>query len=283
MSEIDPWYTRAPRMRLILAVIIWAVAVGSVVPFVIGRWQPPPAITELGRQIDAQLNLTFWLTGFIFLAAQLILGYAVFRFGQRRSDPAGGSRGNDRWEALWTTGALVLFVGLTLVSYSAWAEARFEDSQSAAPAEDRLVVEVVGQQFVWNIRYAGADGVFGPTDVNLVDDALGNPLGVDRDHPNGADDIVVPRMAVPVNREVEVILKSKDVLHSFFVPELRIKLDTVPGLELKLRFTADTKGTYEIACAELCGLGHYRMRSYLEVLEPAAYEAWLVEQASYLE
>ena len=90
-------------------------------------------------------------------------------------------------------------------------------------------------------------------------------------------------MAVPVNREVEVILKSKDVLHSFFVPELRIKLDTVPGLELKLRFTADTKGTYEIACAELCGLGHYRMRSYLEVLEPAAYEAWLVEQASYLE
>ena len=270
-------------MRLILAIVIWVLALASVLLFAVGPWQPPQAITELAREIDVQLNLTFLLTGFIFLAAQLTLGYAVLRFGRAHSGPTGGSAGNQRLETLWTTGGLVLFVGLALLGYSAWAEARFDVARAAEPDKDRLIVEVVGQQFVWNIRYAGADGVFGPTDVKLVDDALGNPLGIDRDHPNGADDIVVPRMAVPLNREVEVILKSKDVLHSFFVPELRIKLDTVPGLELKLRFTADTAGSYEIACSELCGLGHYRMRSFLEVLEPEAFDAWLIEQASYLE
>ena len=270
-------------MRLFLALIIWILAVASVLLFVVGPWQPPPAISELARQIDSQLNLTFALAGFIFVAAQMALGYAVLRFGRAHAEPASASTGNDRLEMLWTTGGVVLFVGLALLGYSAWAEARFDVFGSEPASEDRLVVEVVGQQFVWNMRYAGADGVFGPTDIKLVDDALGNPLGIERDHPNGADDIVVPRMAVPVDREVELVLKSKDVLHNFFVPELRIKLDTVPGLEQRLRFTPEVTGTYEIACSELCGLGHYRMRSFVEVLEQDAYDAWLVEQASYLE
>jgi cytochrome c oxidase subunit 2 len=90
-------------------------------------------------------------------------------------------------------------------------------------------------------------------------------------------------MAVPVNQEIEVILRSKDVLHNFFVPELRLKLDTVPGLDGKLHFKPEKVGTYEIVCAELCGLGHYKMRSYLDVMELADYEKWLAEQASYLE
>ena len=270
-------------MRLLLALIIWLLAIASVLLFVVGPWQPPPAISELARRIDAQINLTFALAGFIFLAAQMALGYAVFRFGKANARPTGGSAVSDRLEMLWPTGGVVLFVGLALRGYSALAEARFEVCQNEPASENRLVVEVVGQQFVWNMRYAGADGVFGPTDVKMVDDALGNPLGIDRDHPYGADDIVVPRMAVPVNSEGELSLKSKDVLHNFFVPELRIKLDTVPGLEQRLRFKPEVTGTYEIACSELCGLGHYRMRSFVEVLEPEVFEAWLVEQALYLE
>jgi cytochrome c oxidase subunit 2 len=99
----------------------------------------------------------------------------------------------------------------------------------------------------------------------------------------GQDDLIVPRLALPVGREVEIVLKSKDVLHNFFVPELRIKLDAVPGLEGRLRFTPDKTGTYEIPCSELCGLGHYRMRAFMEVMEPAAFETWLTEQAQYVQ
>ena len=269
-------------MAPLAALVIWLLAIASVAGFVIGPWQPPEAITALARQIDEQMRLTFWITGAIFLVAQFALGFAVWRFGRKREGPAESIEHVQRWEWLWTSGAAVLFLGLTLMSYSAWAEIRFDSARSEAPAADLIQIEVVGQQFNWNMRYAGADGRFGPVSAGLMDDSLGNPLGVDRDHADGKDDLVTARLVVPAGREVELLLKSKDVLHSFFVPELRLKLDTVPGLVQRLRFTADKVGSYEIACAELCGLGHYRMRAYLDVKEAADYEAWLAEQASYL-
>jgi cytochrome c oxidase subunit 2 len=206
----------------------------------------------------------------------------VIRFSGGRAGRASDSEGNDRWELLWTCAATVLFLGLTLLSYSAWAEVRFEGARAGGGDPDRLTVEVTAQQFVWNMRYAGADGEFGPLDSRLIDDSIGNPVGVDRQDPAGADDIIAARLAVVVNREVEVILKSKDVVHNFFVPELRIKLDTVPGLTGRLRFTPEKTGRYEIACSELCGLGHYRMRAYLDVMEADQFQAWFDEQQSYL-
>lgn len=268
-------------MSMLLAILIWAIAVGLAYPFVADIWPLPGTITEHARQVDAQYRLTLWVTGIIFLLAHLALGYAVLKFGNKRSGTAAHIRGNERWEFLWTTAATVLFVGLTFMGYAVWAEARFTESASHPPDKDRTIVEVVGQQFVWNMRYPGPDGKFGPTKIELVDDSLGNPLGVDRDHPDGQDDIIVPRMAVPVNRQVELLLKSKDVLHNYFVPELRIKLDTVPGITGTLRFTPDTIGTYEIVCSELCGLGHYKMRSFLEVKTQEEYDRWLVEQAEF--
>lgn len=270
-------------MAFLVGLLIWFIALALALPFFTDWWPLPGTITEHARQVDAQYNLTLWVTGVIFLLAQVALGYAVFKFGAKRSAPAAHTRGSDRWELLWTIATTVLFVGLTFMGYTVWAEARFTEAASARPADDRLIVEVVGQQFVWNMRYAGADGKFGPTDIKLIDDSLGNPLGVNRDHADGKDDIIVPRMAVPVNREVELVLKTKDVLHNFFVPEMRIKLDTVPGITGIMRFTADKTGTYEIVCSELCGLGHYKMRSFLDVMEPDAYEKWLVDQASFLE
>ena len=113
-----------------------------------------------------------------------------------------------------------------------------------------------------------------------MNDSGGNPLGVDSKDPAGKDDITAPTMAVPVNQPVELILRSKDVTHSFFVPELRLKQDTVPGMRIRIHFTAEKVGKYEIACAELCGLGHYKMRSFLEVLEPADYQKWLQDHAT---
>jgi len=264
-----------------IALLIWLLAVALAAPFIFGPWQPPEAITEIGRLIDQQFQLTFLLTGLIFITAQFALGYAVLRFGRKRSEPASTTEGNDRWEILWTSAAAVIFVGLALLGYSVWAEVRFDRAAGDAPPPD-LTVEVVAQQFVWNFRYAGADGRFGPTQAELIDDSIGNAVGVDRDHADGADDLITARLAVPVNQEIELLLKAKDVLHNFFVPELRVKLDTVPGLTNRLRIRPEAIGTYEIACSELCGLGHYKMRAYLDVMSEADYEAWLQEQAQYL-
>jgi cytochrome c oxidase subunit 2 len=270
-------------MAFLVALVVWLVALGLAIPFFTKWWWLPDAITEHARAVDSQFNLTLIGTGIIFILAQAALGYAVLRFGRKRKEPADYVHGNDRWEVLWTTATTVIFVGLTLMGYSVWAEARFlEPPNASTPNPDRLVVEVTGQQFVWNMRYAGKDGKFGPLDIKQINDSLGNPLGVDRNSADGKDDVMVPRMAVPVNREVEVLLRTKDVIHNFFVPELRIKLDTVPGLIGKLHFKPEKVGTYEIACSELCGLGHYKMRSFMDVMEPADFEKWLQEQYSYL-
>jgi cytochrome c oxidase subunit 2 len=270
-------------MAVLLAVLIWLICLALSVPFFTQQWWFPEAITDHGRGVDSQFMLTLVVTGVIFILAHFALGYAVMKFGAKRSGPADYFEGNERWEILWTTAATILFVGLTFMGYSAWAEVRFAEAKSAPPNPDRVIVEVTGQQFVWNMRYPGPDGRFGPLDNKLINDAMGNPLGIVRTHPDGRDDITVPRMTVPVGREVEVVLRTKDVLHNFFVPELRIKLDTVPGLVGSLRFRPDKVGTYEIPCSELCGLGHYKMRSFMDVVEPAQYEAWLQEQASYLQ
>jgi cytochrome c oxidase subunit 2 len=269
-------------MRFATAAAVWIVALAFLLPFVLGPWQPPEAISDLARRLDEQMLFTFAVSGVIFLVSQFALGYACLRFGRRRDEPARSFAQNDRWELLWTSAAAAIFLGLTLMSYSAWAEVHFDRARSES-AEAPLTIEVVGQQFIWNFRYAGADGRFGPVDPALIDDSIGNPLGVDRDHADGRDDIVAPRLVVPVNRDIELSLAAKDVLHNFFVPELRIKIDTVPGLTGRLPFRADKLGSYEIACSELCGLGHYRMRAYLEIVAEAEFEAWLDEQASYLE
>ncbi|MBI1357883.1 MAG: cytochrome c oxidase subunit II [Acidobacteria bacterium] len=268
-------------MRFFAALAIWLVAAALLAPVLLGWWAPPEAISDLARLLDDQLALTFTIIAIIFVISQAALGYAVLRFGRERAEPAAYFEKNDRWEMLWTTAASVLFLGLALMGYSAWAEVRFDSARVDRDA-DALQVEVVAQQFVWNFRYAGADGRFGPIDPKLIDDSIGNPVGVDRSHADGADDIISPRLVVPVNREVTLLLKSKDVLHNFFVPELRIKMDTVPGLVGRLPFKADKLGEYEIACSELCGLGHYRMRGYLEVVDEQRYKSWMMEQVSYL-
>lgn len=268
-------------MGLLVGILIWFVSLGMAIPFFTQWWWMPDPITALGREIDQAFLWTLVGTGVIFILAQVALGYTVWKFG-RSDGRALDLHGNNKLEITWTTAAAVIFVGLTLAGLSAWAEVRFIEQRAVDPTADRTVVEVTGQQFVWNMRYAGEDNKFGPIDFLKADDAGGNPVGVDRSHPDGADDIMVPEMRVPVNKEVEVILKSKDVLHNFFVPELRIKLDTVPGLVGKLRFTPDTVGKYEIVCSELCGLGHYKMRSFLHVVSEEDYAAWLKEQAEFL-
>jgi cytochrome c oxidase subunit 2 len=140
-----------------------------------------------------------------------------------------------------------------------------------------LHIEVLAKQFAWTYRYAGPDGVFGRVDIRQIDDAGGNPFGIDSKDPKGRDDLSAPILRVPAGRPIELQLKSRDVIHNFFVRELRIKQDVVPGMTIPLRFTATRIGTYEVPCSELCGLGHHQMRSSLVVMSPEDFEAWLLE------
>ena len=257
----------------IFALLLVVLTLSTIYFFAARTWWFPESITSLGQAIDAQFVRTLWITGVVFLLAQLALAYALLRFYDR-GGRAHYSHGNTTMEILWTAATTILFVGLGIAAESAWATYH---SQPASP--NPLVIRVVAQQFQWNFHYSGPDGRFGRTAPELVDDGLGNFVGLDRSDPAAVDDLVTPIMAAPVGREVVLDLMAKDVTHSLFIRELRFKQDAVPGLVIRLRFTAEKVGDYEIACAELCGLGHHRMRSVLKILPPEEYEAWLVEQA----
>jgi cytochrome c oxidase subunit II len=236
----------------------------------------PPAITDFGKQIDSQFHRTLVITGVIFVLAQLGLALTIFR-SRDRGQKASYIEGNSTMEFVWTLATVVMFVGLAFYGEHAWAEAHF---MGAAPGA--LMVEVTGQQFAWTFRYAGPDGKFGRLLPELVSASSGNPLGLDPRDPSGKDDVVSPVMYVPVGREVELLIRSQDVTHSFYVRELRLKQDAVPGMVIAMHFNATVEGQYEIACAELCGLGHYRMRSFLNVVSQADYDKWFQDQETAL-
>ncbi len=242
--------------------------------FAAKTWWFPVSITAFGREIDRQFARTFLIVGVVFVLSQLVLGWLVFRY-RDRGGRASYSHGNNAMEILWTLATAVLFVGLGVYAERSWAEVHF---RGAAPGA--IQIEVQGQQFAWYFRYPGPDGKFGRIDPRLVNDSTQNYFGLDANDPAAKDDLVVPVLAVPVNREVELILRAKDVTHSFFVRELRLKQDAVPGMMIRIHFTATQTGTYEIACAELCGLGHHRMRSFLQVMSDTDYQKWLRDQAA---
>jgi cytochrome c oxidase subunit 2 len=262
----------------ILASFLTVFTVVSVYFFVAKTWWFPPPITEFGQLIDAQFHRTLIITGIVFVLAQLGLAWAVYKY-RDRGQKVDYFEGHTGMEMVWTLATLVMFVGLGIYGERAWAEARFDDAPAGA-----LQVEVTGMQFAWYFRYAGADGQYGTLRTELSSPSTGNPIGVDPADANGRDDVVASgEMYVPVNRDVEVIIRSQDVTHDFYVRELRLKQDAVPGLVIRLHFNATTPGTYEIACAELCGLGHQRMRAFLRVVSQEEYDRWMQEQIQFLQ
>lgn len=252
-----------------LAVLIWIITLASVALFVSGKWWFPEGISAHAPAIDNQFMITILVVGISFTLAQVGLGWAVWRYGDRAD---GGravySHGNNRLEIIWTAVTALIFIGLALMGQRVWAQLHF----NAAPA-DSYRVEVVAQQFAWNFHYAGADNAFGRTDPKLINDDSLNYIGLDEADPNAKDDSVVSTLAVPVNRPVELTLRSKDVTHSFWVPGLRFKQDLVPGMAIKVHFTPTKVGKYELACAELCGMNHFKMKSYMLVLPAEEHSA----------
>ena len=250
-------------MGRVLAVIIWLLTLLSVVIFFNKKWWLPPGISEHAPTYDRQFVLTLIIVGIAFVAAQVGLGWMVWKYRDSgRADDRGlYTHGSNRLEILWTVITAVVFIGLGVMGQRVWASLRLHDAPAGSYS-----VEVVAQQFQWNFHYSGKDNLFGRTDPSLIDDSALNFIGLDESDPNAKDDAVTASLVVPVNRPVELKLRSKDVIHSFWVPPLRFKQDLVPGMEIKVHFTPTKTGKYELACAELCGQLHFKMKSYMLVL-----------------
>ncbi|MDT5156512.1 MAG: cytochrome c oxidase subunit [Acidobacteriota bacterium] len=250
-----------------LALFLWVMTILSVWMFMSGRWWFPASISEHGPAYDRQFILTIIVVGIAFVAAQMALGYAVWRF----RDTGSGERsvythGNNRMEIIWTAVTATIFIILALLGQRVW----WNLHMNPAPAGSAQV-KVLAQQFQWNFHYPGADGVFGRTNPAKISDESINYIGLDNTDPAAQDDAVTQTLILQVNRPVELTLTSRDVTHSFWVPPLRFKQDAVPGLDIKVHFTPQKTGQYEIACAELCGQQHYKMRSYMLVLPDDEY------------
>lgn len=249
-------------MGRVLGLVIWLITLGSVGMFVSKHWWFPESISEHGGAVDRQFTITILVVGIAFAAAQIGLGWVVWKYrDSSAATRATYSHGNNRLEVVWTVVTAVIFISLAVMGQRVWAALHLH----AAPPGS-YTVEVVAQQFSWNFHYHGKDNVFGRTDPKLIDDSALNYVGLDDTDPNAKDDAVVSTLVVPVNRPIELILKSKDVTHSFFVPQLRFKQDLVPGMAIPVHFTVNKTGKYELACAELCGMNHYKMKSYMLVL-----------------
>lgn len=276
-------------MALALAVLLALLTIISVGVFAAHIWWLPVDVAQHGPPIDHQFTLTLLITGVVFVLAQLGLAWFIWKYREKNDGrKATYSHGNNKLEFTWTTAAAILFIGLNLMGYRIWAQMYFTGAQPGA-----LQVEVQAQQFAWYFRYPGPDGKFGPLHVDKVDDASGNFFGLDRDHDaDSKDDIVTATLGIPAGRPVELILRSKDVGHGFYVREMRVHQDLVPGMLIPIHFTATEDalknhgtgltqdGQYEIACTQLCGLGHYKMRAFLQVMSEPDFEKWLQDQAA---
>lgn len=258
---------------MLLAPVVWVLTVVICYFFAAKTWWFPPPINQHGQAYDGQFMRTLVVVGVIFFLAQFALGYVIVKFrndGRRASY----SHGNNRLETVWTSATALLFLGLVIMGTKIWAGVHFDE----APA-DSIKIEVMAKQFAWSFRYPGPDGKFGRTDLKLINDAAQNPMGLDDKDAAAKDDIVSASLKVPVGKPIQLIMHSRDVIHNFFVRELRMKQDIVPGMEIPLHFQADQVGIYEVPCSELCGLGHFQMRTTMQVMSQADFDQWMQQQA----
>lgn len=241
----------------------------------LSRWLPPQASAH-APEIDFVLSAVHWLMLVLLIGWGAYFVWVLVRF---REGAKPGPETSGRW-ALWTEVGVVVAEGVLLVAIALpiW----FRQTWAAPKADPTtVVVRVVAEQFAWNIHYPGADGRFGETKVSLV--TVTNPVGLDRSSPFGADDLVtLDDLHLPINQPVVIQLSSKDVIHSFGVPAMRVKTDATPGLLSPVWFTPSLAGRFDIACSQLCGLGHFRMKGTVIVETEAEYRAFLAAEAALL-
>lgn len=240
----------------------------------------PEVASAHGAELDYMLGLVHWLMLILFVIWAPFFIYTLIRFRASKNPKASYSGAKGRFSTAQEAGVIVAELILLFVfAIPAWAVLK----TNPPDAKQSVVIRVVGEQFAWNVHYPGADGVFGKRDVKLVD-AQTNPLGVDFSDPYAVDDLItVNEMHLPVDKPVIIHLTSKDVIHSLSLNAMRVKQDAIPGIDIPVYFTPVKTGSYEISCAQLCGLGHYRMRGMLTIHTPEEYQMWLQKMAQELE
>ena len=255
----------------------------------------PINMSVQGARIDEINAIVHWLMLILFVGWGIFFIVSLVKFRASNNDTADYEGVKSHLSSVLEAAVAVIEIVILFgFGFPIWA-----DRVTDVPAPSEAVhLRVVGQQFAWNIHYPGPDNKFGSTRAELVDEQ-DNPIGLDRSSDNAADDFyTVNQFHIPVNQKIRVDLTSKDVIHSFTLPELRVKQDAIPGMTIPVHFQATmtseefletTVGTaregrgLEVTCAQLCGLGHYRMRGFFTVHDDEGYQAWLDEQAEYLE
>lgn len=234
----------------------------------------PENVSSLGQGVDHLFELTYILCVVIFLLVNAFYLYFIIRYRRKkRGERAHHSHGSNVLELAWTALPLALFAFLAFYSDVVWREIKYP---SHAPKAD-FTVEVVGQTYMWHVRYPGSDGIFGHREREFMSPT--NPFGIDYADPNGRDDVVaINQIHLPYNKNIRVRLSSMDVIHSFFLPNMRIKQDAVPGQWVDVWFNSTRPGKFELACAELCGSGHYLMRGEVTMHGQAEFDAWIDTQ-----
>jgi cytochrome c oxidase subunit II len=265
-------------MGKFFAITIIVIAILSAIPIVMHTWEAPADISTHGHLIDEQMSETMAEAGISFLAAQLLLAFFVWQFSNRGTESKlrkfpGGAK------ALVI--AALLVVGVEVLALGVFGVKAWAGVYLTPPSANAMPIQVQAGQFAFYFRYPGSDGKFGPIHPERINEGSQEFFGLDKEHDvESRDDIVTAEMAIPVNKEIHLLMHAKDVGHSFFVRELRVQQDFVPGLDVSLHFTATKIGRYEIVCTQLCGLGHYNMKAYLDVLSDDDFNEWLKKQAA---
>src|SRR5690606_11379905 len=255
-------------MPFIIAIVLLVIV--SLLLHFLSPWFLTP-IASNWQSIDDTINITFWVTGLVFVAVNLFMAYAVYKFRYNKERRAKYEPENKKLE-IWLT--VLKSVGVA----SMLAPGLFVWADFVQVPEEAHEVEAIGQQWQWSYRYPGADGVMGAADAEHI--TAENPFGMVEDDPAGRDDILVSGqvMHLPLDRPVKLLLRSKDVLHDYAVAQFRVKMDLVPGSVTYMWLTPTVAGSYDILCEELCGLGHHVMRGTVVVEDEASYNAWLQTQ-----
>ena len=258
---------------MLLAVVLILIAVGSVAFHIWTPWWSTPIASNWGS-IDLAIDITFWITGVAYVVIILFMAYCVYRYRYRKDRRADYEPENTKleWWLTWLTTAGV--VGLLTPGLIAW-------NDFVNVPENAVDIEVLGKQWEWNYRLPGKDGKLGTTKTSFVSDD--NPFGINPKDPNGKDDVLIEGddLHLPLHQPVNVLLRSIDVLHDFYVPEFRAKMDLVPGMITWFWFTPTRTGTFDVLCAELCGVGHHAMRSTVVIDDKTDYQKWLMGQETF--
>ena len=260
---------------MITAIILFLVTIGSIAFHFWTPWWWTEVASNWGN-IDDTIILTFWVTGTVFVAVCLFTAYCVWKFRYKEDRKADYEPESPRLEWFLTILTTLGVCALLAPGLIVW-------NKYVTVPEDAVDIEVMGQQWYWNYRLPGEDGILGLTDVrNITDD---NPFGINLDDPNGVDDILIQAedLHIPLGQSVKMNLRSIDVLHDFYIPQFRAKMDMVPGTVTYYWFTTTRTGNFDILCMEYCGTGHYAMRGRVQVDEIEDYNEWLTEQYTFEE